>query len=386
MNPHAYLNDPKQIEAVESIKRVDEKGYLYHMDANYDYYHLPEAFQAYLDSGCSTFVTKNLEGDILFCRNYDYSHYKNNQRSNPRTGLNVIVEADNPNARYKSIGVSDAYWIDYRNGTYAEGMADDGTTDLSGFVLCPFLCMDGMNEKGLAVSILALSTRVDWKETDYDTCREKWNPNKENFIYTEAGKRPDPYELYASYGSIAINETEKKAWIADMEWIQTKKEGLPSYLHPVMMRLVLDNCANVDEALAFMDRCNVKGAMPGADYHIMVADKTGKSRLVEWIGDEMVATDIDHATNHYVAKEDHFFPEGCGRDRMLEAGLFRTRKNGMREDFAENLIRLVIQDPTNGADRGKTQYTCIYNLNKGTVRVYSFGDTSRHWDYELRPR
>ena len=83
---------------------VDEKGYLYHMDVSYDYYHLPEAFQAYLDSGCSTFVTKNLEGDVLFCRNYDYSHYKNNQKSNPRTGLNVIVEADNPNARYRSIG------------------------------------------------------------------------------------------------------------------------------------------------------------------------------------------------------------------------------------------------------------------------------------------
>ena len=124
--------------------------------------------------------------------------------------------------------------------------------------------------------------------------------------------------------------------------------------------------------------------MPGADYHIMVADKSGKSLLIEWLGDQMVATDIAHATNHYVAREDKFFPDGCGRDEMLKAGLFRTRKKGMREDFVVNLMKLVIQDPTNGADRGKTQYSCIYNLTKKTMRIYSFGDMSKYWDYKLQ--
>ena len=384
MNPHNYLNDARQIEAIESIHRVDEKGYLYHMDCAYDYYDLPEAFQAYIDAGCSTFVTKNLKGEVLFCRNYDYSHYKDNQKTNPRTGLNVIVEGNNPKARYRSIGVSDAYWLDYKNGTYAQGMADDEKTDLSAFVLCPFLCMDGMNEKGLALSILALGVKADWKQIPYETYPERLNPNKENLFLEEAGKEPDPYWFKAGYGSIAVNETDRKAWIADMEWMETRKEGCPTYLHPIMMRAVLDNCSDVSEALAFMERCNVKGAMPGADYHIMVADGNGDSRLVEWIGDEMKVTQIAHATNHYVAKEDPFFPEGCGRDAVLEAGLFRTRKNGMREDFAENLISLVVQDPTNGADNGKTQYTCIYNLNKKTLRVFSFGDMSKHWDYELK--
>ena len=158
MNPHVFLNDPEQITAVESMQRVDEKGYLYHMECAYDYYSLPEMFQSYLDAGCSVFVTKNLQGETLFCRNYDYSHYKDNQKRNPRTGLNVIVEGNNPKAKYRSIGVSDAYWLDYRNGSFAEGMADDGKTDLSPFVLCPFLCMDGVNEKGLALAILRMST------------------------------------------------------------------------------------------------------------------------------------------------------------------------------------------------------------------------------------
>ena len=206
----------------------------------------------------------------------------------------------------------------------------------------------------------------------------------ENLFLDKTGEVPDPYWLHVSYGSIAVNTADRKAWIADMETIETKKPVKTTYLHPIIMRMVLDNCANVDEALGLFDSVNVKGAMPGADYHIMVADKTGRSVLIEWIGDDMVTTQIDHATNHYVAKKDNFFPDGCGRDEMLKAGLFRTRKNGMREDFVENLIKLVIQDPSNGADRGKTQYSCIYNLMKKTMRIYSFGDMSTYWDYKLQ--
>ena len=384
MNPHVLLTNQKQIEAVESIRRVDEKGYLYHMVCNYDYFDLPEAFKVLIDAGCSTFVSRNLEGDVLFVRNYDYSHYKNNdRRNNPRTGLNMIVEGNSPLAKYRSLGCGDAYWIDYKNGTYANGMADDGITDLSGFVLCPLLCMDGMNEAGLALSILALCVKADWKEIPFDSYPEKLNENKDNLFLKESGEIPDPYWSNVSYGSVAVNEADRKAWIADMPVIETKNPGKPTYLHPIVMRMVLDSCATVEEAVGLFSKVNVKGAMPGADYHIMIADASGKSRLIEWLGDEMTVTDINHVTNHYVAKDDPFFPDGCGRDEVLKAGLFRTRKNGMREDFAENLIHLVVQDPTNGADRGKTQYTCIYNLTKKTMQVFSFGDMSRFWQYSL---
>lgn len=384
MNPHVMLKDPKQIEAVESIKRVDENGYLYHMVCEYDYYDLPDMFKAIIDAGCSTFVTRTPENDVLFCRNYDYSHYKNNDRvNNPRTGLNMIVEGYNPKAKYKSIGCGDAYWIDFKNGTYANGMADDGVTDLSGFVLCPFLCMDGMNEKGLALSILALGVKTDWEEIDFNTYKDKINPNKYNLVLENSGEIPDPYYMKAQVGSIAVNEKDKKAWLASQELIETKQEGKPTYLHPIIMRMVLDNCANVDEAVEMFSNVNVKGAMPGANYHIMVADASGKSKLIEWVDGKMVATEIDHATNHYVAKEDPFYKEPCTRDEMLKAGLYRAKKSGMEEDFVLNLMKLVIQEPEKGRDNSKTQYSCIYNLTKKTVKVFSYGDFSKCWEYKL---
>ena len=383
MNPHAYLTDEKQIAAVESIKRVDDEGYLYHMECNYDYYDIPDVFKKVIDAGCSTFVAKNLEGEVLFYRNYDFSHYLHNDKSNPRTGINVIVEGNNPKAKYRSLGVADAYWLDFKNGTYGKGAADDGKTDLSPFIVTPYICMDGMNEKGLAVSILALCMKSDWIEIPYDSYEEKLDKNKDNFFLDKTGEVPDPYWLKASHGSIAVNEADKKAWISKKDWMQTNKENQPYYLHPVAMRLVLDYCASVDEAIAYFDSINLRAAMPGADYHIMIADTSGKSVLLEWDNGVMKVNEINHATNHYVCKDDPFFPEGCGRDECLKAGLFRTRKAGMREDFALNLLSLVVQDPSNKTDNGKTQYSCIYNLNKKTLRIYSFGDMSKYWDYKL---
>ncbi len=383
MNPHVYLQDEKQIEAVESIKRVDEEGYLYEMEAAYDYYDLPEAFKAYISAGCSCFVTKSLDGDILFCRNYDFSHYPNNDKSQQRTGLNVVVKSKNPKARYKSLGVSDAYWLDFRNGSFYKGLADDGKSDVSPFVLCPMISMDGMNEKGLALAILALGVRADWTPIDYATYEEKMDKYKPNLFLEEAGQEPDPYWMRATLGSIAVNKADQKAWIARMDLIETKAPGKPTLLHPILMRMVLDNCADADEALAFFSRFNVKGAMPGADYHILVADAKGNSVLVEWDGDEMKATKIDHATNHYVCKQDLFFKDGCGRDEVLRAGLFRTRNVGMREEYALNLLKLVVQDPSNQIDRSKTQYTCIYNLSKKTMKIFSFGNMEKYWNYSI---
>ncbi len=105
--------------------------------------------------------------------------------------------------------------------------------------------------------------------------------------------------------------------------------------------------------------------------------------LVEGLGSEMKVTRIDHATNHYVCKEDHFFKNGCGRDEILKAGLFRTRGVGMSEEFARDVLKLAVQDPNNKVDKGKTQYTCIYNLNQRTMKIFSFGDLSKSWDYKL---
>ena len=55
----------------------------------------------------------------------------------------------------------------------------------------------------------------------------------------------------------------------------------------------------------------------------------------------------------------------------------------MTMEQAESLMGLVVQDPENNNNDGKTQYSCIYNLTKNTLRIFSFGDMTRSWDFSL---
>ena len=387
MNPHVLLKEESQIKTVESIKRLSPDGKLYYMESVWDYGQIPDAFKPLFGAGCSTFLTKNLEGTHLFCRNYDYTHRKGNDKNAPRTGLNVVVRCNNPSAKYRSIGVSDATWLDWKNLSLVEGSADDGTTDVSAFIMLPYLCMDGVNEKGLAVSIMALSLPADWEEIDYDTFEEKLMPDQDPIVLSGAGKEPEAWMRTSKHGSIAVNHEDRKAWKASMPLVRTEMEGKrTSLLHPILMRMMLDSCANVDEAVALADMFNVHTIAPGQDYHILVADSSGKARLLEWVDNKMNVVDTCHATN-YRRTADDLFHGVCGRDELIKAFFLRCRKDGeftgMREDLIMSLLNLIRQDPDNGHDTGITQYTCIYDLDHLGLKVYSFGDLSRSWDFSL---
>ena len=381
-NPAVYLRDPAYLNAVRSLKRTDEKGYLYEMDCSYDYYKLPDVFLGMLDAGCSTFFSKNQKQEYLLGRNYDYSHYYLNDRKTPRTGMNVIVHGNNPAAKYRSLGVADAYWCDYKNGTFAEGRGDDGTTDLSALVILPFVCMDGINEAGLGVSIMALCCKVNWEETDYDTYSEKVKEELSVKLIDTLGELPEPMDYKAAEGTVAVDHVNHRAWIAHMTSAGTNMPGKPKVLHPVLMRMMLDNCADVEEAVKYASQFNVASVFPGSDYHILVCDSKGNSVLLEWWDNEMKVIPRNRATNYHISVDDGFHGK-CGRDACLEAGLFRSEKNGMREDFAKLLLQMVHQEPDNGMDYGITQYSCIYNVNKGTLEISSFCDFSVFYTISL---
>jgi choloylglycine hydrolase len=387
MNPHVLLTDEAQIRTVESIKRLSPDGKLYYMESVWDYNEIPEAFRPLFSAGCSTFLTKNLEGTNLFCRNYDYTHKKGNDRNAPRTGLNVVVRCSNPSAKYKSIGVSDATWLDWKNLSLVEGSADDGVTDLSAFVMLPYLCMDGVNEKGLAVSIMALSLPAEWEETDYETYMDKVPSDQDPLVLKGAGTCPETWQRKAKHLCVAVNHEDKKAWIAHMPLVRTEMEGKRgTILHPILMRMMLDNCASVDEAVAMADMFNVSTIGPGQDYHIMVADSSGEARLLEWVDNRMNVIETKHATN-YRRSADDVFHGVCPRDELIKAFFLRCMADdeftGMREDLILSLMNLIRQDPDNGHDRVNTQYSCIYDLDHLSVKVYSFGDFSNSWDFVL---
>lgn len=342
------------------IRRLDDKGYLYFMDYEGNYYD-PELIRAIKEvaagrAGCSCFMTHNEKGDVLTCRNYDLSH-----RVSPEdptlTGLNVIVHCK-PDNKYESIGVADAVWIDPFNPMFQAGGPDNNRFTAKMLAGLPYVCMDGINEKGLCANLL----RVDIKEGE------------------------QPAQTTCGIGFI--------------------------------LRHILDNCATVDEAIGLVSTSDIKPA-DWQECHIFVTDKNGNSVVLESRNGHLSVVTTDIVTNFYQCSDDmadSYYPNGVLREKAV----YMTDKNGenrytigyghgyhrfvsiqcqleihrdlrseeyrtvMPEDHALIVLRSAAQNPgTNAVGISNTQYTAIYNNSERTMKVWSFQDYSISYCFDI---
>ncbi len=90
--------------------------------------------------GCTAFVTKNDNGDILFGRNFDFSY---------APSLQLFATPENGYASVSTVNLSFA--------GYSEDNLPNGFNFNSFLTLAaPFLPFDGMNEKGISIALLAV--------------------------------------------------------------------------------------------------------------------------------------------------------------------------------------------------------------------------------------
>lgn len=232
----------KEISTIRSVSRVDGNEYLYTMEykAGYD---LDEVIESDIDENaellqyvvsraakglpvkisgskveeagkatggfsCTSFQAgKAGSTGFLYGRNYDFF-------KNP-----TMVTFSHPSEGYASVAVSDMSHFGY------------GLDRIPGSAASKALCLasiyapvDGMNEKGLCTSIMALPAQASQQETE----------------------RHD------------VGTT-------------------------IIMRLWLDRCASVDEALDLLRTVDVRhDAAVGSGYHYMVADASGDCAVVEF--------------------------------------------------------------------------------------------------------
>ena len=232
----------KEIATINTIQTVGPNQYLYTMDykANYD---LDDLISKDIDSNaklleyvvsrigkgipikmkssqvedengematfaCTSFQAKNAEGEgYLFGRNYDYF-------KNP-----TIVTRSYPKDGYASIAVSDMSHIGYGLDKLPEKFMSK--VNCLAAIYAP---VDGMNEKGLCMSIMALPKQAAQQET----------------------------------GKHKVGTT-------------------------VIIRLILDRCATVQEALDLIGTLDIRhDATVGSGYHYMIADAEGDCAVVEF--------------------------------------------------------------------------------------------------------
>lgn len=157
---------------------------------------------------CTSFQARNADGEgYIFGRNYDFF-------KNP-----TLVLRATPKDGYASISTCDLSHLGYNLDKLPESLTSKALC-----LAAIYAPMDGMNEKGLCISIMALPKQAAWQDT-----------------------------------------------------------GKPIAGTSIVMRLILDRCASVDEALGLIAGLDIRhDQKAGGGYHYLVADAQGNCAAVEF--------------------------------------------------------------------------------------------------------
>ncbi len=79
-----------------------------------------------------------------------------------------------------------------------------------------------------------------------------------------------------------------------------QKTGKVALTTTTAIRVLLDRAANVDEAIELLKQYDMNSSI-GAAHHFAIADKSGKSVVVEYVNGEMLVAETNIVTNHYLA-------------------------------------------------------------------------------------
>lgn len=227
----------------------------------------------------------------------------------------VVLTTDTGDG-YRSIGVANAAMLGFTGYSMPEsGLSAQGITLLG----LPYVTADGMNEKGVTACVLSVPT---------DTA-------------------PAP-------------------------------EGAPALSAMSMIRLALDKAASVDEAVELISGCAVTNPQAN-DFHLFIADRTGKAVVVEYHDGMMDVIDLAESlpavTNFYLFEENG---EGSGQDRYAAIRSALTGNAGVLTE--QQALELLVKV---GAPNW-TQWSALYNLTTGEVCVFPGYDLERLRRFELK--
>ena len=268
---------------------------------------------------CTSFQAARAEGDgFRFGRNYDFF-------KNP-----TMVTVSHPKKGYASIAVSDMSHFGYS----LEKLPDSFMARLS-CLAAVYAPVDGMNEKGLCTSIMALPKQAAQQDTP--------KPN--------------------------VGTT-------------------------IIMRLWLDRCATVQEALDLLETVDVRhDAAVGSGYHYMVADASGDCAVVEfdledgWKSMVVRKPEGENAmlvTNHLLSEKYYTTdpdpvvnPHSKSWWRYETAGAYLREHDGILTlDQAQECLALVHWKDLvweNGTVED-TQYSNVYDQSALTLDLRSWND------------
>lgn len=253
---------------------------------------------------CSSFTATTPNGDRIFARNLD-SH----------SAIPLFLRTK-PSNGYKSISMVNLLYMNYKKGNKIQPYSKNSINLLG----TPYFPLEGMNEHGLAVSLLTAS-------------------GSENLI---------------NQSKITINEFS-------------------------FIRMILDKSSTVEEAVKNIKNYNVKFFSSSNPHHFMIADALGKSVVVEYTNGEMQTVYSDKpyqiVTNFILYNNPNKVGFGADRYQRIEAKLAET-KGVMTEEQA---IKLLSENTIPGDE----QWSAVYNLTHKKAYICVGKDYKTIYTFEI---
>lgn len=268
------------------------------------------------DFGCSAFTLQEADGDILMGRNYDF-----------RRDTSAMLVYCEPEDGYKSVGF--AALDNISANTPKETMKKKLAT-----LTAPFICLDGMNEKGVSIAVLTL----------------------------------DSESVHQNTGKPVIGTT-------------------------LAIRLILDRAASTAEAVELLQQYDMF-ASGGRDYHFYITDSTGDGRVIEYDCEsetrELVATPVRSVTNFFALYKDQVLPDqrngiyGHGKERYDKMEALFDYEEIYTKDVAWEALKAAAQEPSAEDITSNTQWSIIYDDTNLTAEII----LRRNWEnvigYDLK--
>lgn len=259
--------------------------------------------------GCTAFVTHNEKGEVIYGRNFDFSY---------APSLQLYTKPDDGYASVSTVNLS---FAGYSEQNLPKGLSIDSFLTLA----APFLPFDGMNEKGVAMALLAVPK----------------------------------VQLKMDESKVTLNTT-------------------------TAIRLVLDKAATVDEAVELLRQYNIYFS-GGIDCHYLIADASGRSVIVEYYdgGLQVVETTEDYQiASNFIAYNGLNIGEGYNEFERYDTVKAAIDDNGgvLREDQAIALLEKV------GIKDGKTdklQWSVLYNLSSGDGKIFAHRNTKNITSFHI---
>ena len=318
-----------RIQTIGSIEQLTdyEDGYnLYRMDVKYDYSienvinRGIEDDQMMIDSmlkevlpllpvkmkapnfGCTSFSLTDTDGDVHMGRNYDF-----------KSDTSAMLVYCTPKDGYKSVAVAAL-------DNVSANVPDENIKKKLASLASLFICLDGINEKGVSISVLTLDSE----------------PVRQN-------------------------------------------TGKPVISTTLAIRLVLDRAATTEEAVELLRSYDMYSSA-GRDYHFYITDASGDGRVVEYDCEsetrELVATPSEAVTNFFIIYKEKALPNqkngiyGHGRERYdAVMKVLEEEKGNYTNDTVWKAMKSAAQYPDPDDITSNTQWSVSYNNTDLTAEI-----------------